>query len=160
MGLEDIAVWIVEDFDGGILDGAVHALSLTISPGVVRLGRPVLDAVFLADTVEDMRSEIYPCRSLPVLRQIGESHAIVGEHGVDAIGKSRDDLSQEGGSVHLGVGIAEGDVSELGHAVDGEEHEQLAFGQAQLADIDVDVTDPGLGEAFALGGSLVVLRQA
>jgi hypothetical protein len=65
MGLEGIEVWIVEDLDSGVLDGAVHALSLTIGPGVVWLGQPVLDAVLLADTIEDMRSEIHPCRSLP-----------------------------------------------------------------------------------------------
>ncbi len=42
-------------------------------------------------------------------------------------------------------------VGELGHAVDGEGHDELALGQAQLAAVDVDVADRGVGEAAALG---------
>jgi hypothetical protein len=51
-------------------------------------------------------------------------------------------------------------VGELGHPVDGQEHEQLAVRQAQLADGEVDVADRGLGEALALGRSLRAAGQA
>jgi hypothetical protein len=44
--------------------------------------------------------------------------------------------------------------------VDGQEHEELAFGQAQLADVDVHVADRGRGEGLALGGLLLAMRQA
>ncbi len=43
---------VVIAFDGGVLDGAVHSLDLSVGPGMVRLGEPVLDAVLAADLVE------------------------------------------------------------------------------------------------------------
>jgi hypothetical protein len=51
-------------------------------------------------------------------------------------------------------------VGELCHPVDGQEHEELSFGQAQLAAVDVDVADRGLGETLALGRFLLVPRRA
>lgn len=39
---------------GGLLDGAVHPLDLTIGPRMLHLGQPVLDAVLAADAVEDV----------------------------------------------------------------------------------------------------------
>ena len=46
--LESAEVRVVEDFDGGLLDGAVHPLRLAVRPGMVGLGEPVLDAVLAA----------------------------------------------------------------------------------------------------------------
>ena len=43
---------VVIAFDGGVLDGAVHSLDLSVGLGMVRLGEPVLDAVLAADLVE------------------------------------------------------------------------------------------------------------
>jgi hypothetical protein len=42
------------------------------------------------------------------------------------------------------------DVGEFRDAIDGQEEEDLALGRAQLAGIDVDVTDLSLSEALAL----------
>ena len=79
--------------------------------------------------VEDVA---HPARRRPVavFRQVGEGHAVVGQHGVDPVGEDVDHLAQECGTVGLGGGIEEGDVDELGYPVDGEEHEELALGQA------------------------------
>jgi hypothetical protein len=159
MRLQRFEARVVEGLDRGLLDGPVHPLGLAIRPGVVGLGEPVLDAVLAADAVEDVGAQVAPRRPVPVLRQVGEGHAVVGEHGVDRVGERRDDLPQEGGAVHLGVGVEESDVDELRDPVDGQEHEQLALGQAQLADVDVDVADRRLGEAAALRGLLLVPRQ-
>jgi hypothetical protein len=38
-----IVAFIVEASDGGILDGSVHPLDLTVGPWMLRLGRAVLD---------------------------------------------------------------------------------------------------------------------
>ena len=46
------------------------------------------------------------------------------------------------------------DVGELGDAIDGEEHVDLALCGAQLAAVDMDVADPGRGEALTLGGAV------
>ena len=122
---------------------------------MVGFGQAVLDAVLVADTVEDVAREV------PAGGGIGrERDAVVGQHGVDAVREGLDDLAQESGAVQLGVGVEEGDVGELGHPVDGQEHKQLAFGQAQLAGVDVDVADLGLGEAAPLGRFLLVSGQA
>ena len=109
--------------------------------------------------VEDVA---HPARRRPVAipGQVGEGHAVVGQHGVDRVGERLDHLAQECGAVGLGGGIEEGDVDELGHPVDGEEHEELALGQAQLADVDVDMADGGLGEALSPRDLLLVPWQA
>ena len=159
MGLEGVEARVVEGLGGGALDGAVHPLCLTVGPRMVGFGQPVLDAVLVAAAVEDVAAEdgFHGGMAPAVLWQIGEGHAVVGEHGVDLVGEDLDHLAEEGGAVELGVGVEERDVGELGDPVDGEEHEELAFGKAQFADVGVDVADGGIGEATALGGLVLVL---
>ena len=77
---------------------------------------------------------------------------------MDSIGEGGHDLAEKGGAVQLGRRIQKGDVGELGDPVDGEEHEELAVGQAQFADVDMDVADGGLGEALALRRGCFVTR--
>ncbi len=79
----ELLVRVVEEaFDGGFLDGSVHAFDLTIGPGMVRLGEAVFDSVDMAGPIEGMAAEAggWP---LAILRKVGELDAIVGEHGVD-----------------------------------------------------------------------------
>jgi hypothetical protein len=120
------------------------------------------DPVLTADAIEDVAAEegldLGVAAAVP--GQVGESHPVVGQHGMDAVGEGGHDLAQEGGTVQLGVGVEEGDVGELRDAVDRQEHEQLALGQAQLADVDMNIPDRGLGEGLALGGLHLALRQA
>ena len=47
-----VMAFVVEALDGRLFDGAIHSLDLPISPGMVRLGKPVFDVVGLADHVE------------------------------------------------------------------------------------------------------------
>jgi hypothetical protein len=121
----------------------------------------VPDAVLVADPVEDVAAEdgLQLRVAAAVPGQVGGRHAGVGQHGVQLVGEHLHDLAQEGGAVGLRMGIEEGDVGELGHPVDREEHEQPALGQAQLADVEVDVADPGFGEALALGRFLLAMGQ-
>ena len=64
-------------------------------------------------------------------------------------------MPQEGSRIHLSSLLVELDEGEVRDAIDGEEHVQLAIGVAQLAAVDVDVADRGLGEATALRHRLV-----
>ena len=48
---------IMIPFDGGFLERPVHPLDLPIGPGMVDLGKPVLDIVCPADTIEDVAGE-------------------------------------------------------------------------------------------------------
>ena len=167
MSLRGLEVRVVESLGGGVFDGSVHPLGLPVGPRMVGLGQPMLDVMLAADTVEDVASKagLYGGLAATVLRQVGEGHAIVGEHGMNGIGEGLDDLPQEGGAVQLRIGIeGSGHCPECrrpatwvnlgsGHCpepVDGQEHEELALGQAQFADVDVDIADGGFGEALAL----------
>ena len=64
---------VVEAFDGSLLDGAVHALDLSVGPRVVRFGEPVLDLVRLADHVE---AHLARSGGVAVARLLGELDAI------------------------------------------------------------------------------------
>jgi hypothetical protein len=50
---------VVEAFDGGVLDGAVHSLDLAVGPGMLHLGEPVLDAILVADAIEDVMEGVF-----------------------------------------------------------------------------------------------------
>jgi hypothetical protein len=153
--LQRLEVRVVEGLGGGVLDGAVHPPGLTVGPGMVGSGQAVLDAVFVADPIEDVPGEVPAGRGIR-----REGGAVAGQHGVDLVGEGLDHSAQERGAVQLRVGVEEGDVGELGDPVDGQGHVEPAPGEAQLADVDADVADRGIGEATALGGLLVVAGQA
>ncbi len=54
---ELVVAVVMVALDGGVFDGAVHPLNLTIGPRVVRLGEPVLDTVLATDLVEAVDAE-------------------------------------------------------------------------------------------------------
>ena len=48
VGLELVVAVVLVPFDGGFLDGPVHALNLPVPPRMVGLGQAMPDAVFAA----------------------------------------------------------------------------------------------------------------
>ena len=90
MGLEAFQIVVMVDLDRGVLDRAVHPLGLAVGPRVIGLGQSVLDAMFDADAIEDVRTEQASAGSLSVLGQVGEGYAVVGEHNVDLVGEGLD----------------------------------------------------------------------
>ncbi len=52
VGAQGLGGFVVEYLGSGLLDGAVHALSLAIRPRAVGLGQPMLDAVLVAHAIE------------------------------------------------------------------------------------------------------------
>jgi hypothetical protein len=105
-----------EAFDGGFLDGSVHAFDLTIGPGMVRLGEAVFDSLDMAGPIEGMAAEAggWP---LAILRKVGELDSVVGEHGVDTVRNDCDECFQEGGSSsHISL-FHQCDHSELGSSI-------------------------------------------
>ena len=52
---------VMEAFNGRFLDRAVHPLDLTVGPGMVWLGEPMLNAIRLTDHVEAHLAR--PCSS-------------------------------------------------------------------------------------------------
>ena len=132
VGFEAFEVQIVEGLDGGLLDCPVHPFGLAVGPWVVRFGELVLDAVLFADAVENAAAEhgLYGGVLAAVLWKIGKRHSIIGQHGVDCVRKGGDDALEEVSAIYLSRVVAELDVGELRDAVDGQEHVELALGQA------------------------------
>ena len=126
---------VVEALDGGVLDGAVHPLHLPIGPRVLHLGQTMLDAVLVADAIEDV------VEGVDVAGAVGELDAIVGQNGLDGIGDRRHQIAQELSGLHLtGCGMELGE-GEFGGAVDGHEEGEFALGRLHAGDIDVEVAD-------------------
>ena len=171
---------IVVAVHGRFLERAVHAFHLTIGPGMVRPGQPVLDAVLLAGIAEGVAAS--GARLLtgdPGGRGVltaallgagmGELDAIVGEQGVDPVGHGLDQGMEEVGrdlACRLLVQLGKG---ELAGAIDGHEQVELASLGADLGDIEMEVADRVGLEAlpawlFALGdgqaGDGVTLQAA
>ena len=67
-------------FDGGLFDGAVHALNLTVRPGMRELCQAMVDPGFIANAIEDMPTGHF------VHFAVGERDAVIGEDGVDFVG--------------------------------------------------------------------------
>ena len=67
-----VVVVVVEAFDGRFFDRPIHPFHLTIRPGMLDLGEPVVDLMLAADTVKD----VLECVDMPVV--IGELDAIIG----------------------------------------------------------------------------------
>ena len=98
-----IVVVIVIAVNGGLLDGAVHALDLTIGPRVPWLCQPVVDIVVGTSTLKGMAPEQLSFRPhLPDIGRrpafagrIGELNAIVSENRVDCVGNRSNQIVQE-----------------------------------------------------------------
>lgn len=132
---ELIVVVVVEPLDGGLLDRAVHPFDLPVRPGMLHFGEPVLDAVVVADAVEDVLEDV------PVLLAVGELDSVVGEHGVNGVRDGSHEVAHELGGGHLAGLLVQFRIGELGGPVDGYEEVELAFGRAHFGDVDVEIAD-------------------
>ena len=97
VGAQLVVVVVMIAFDGGVLNGSVHSLDLTISPGMVWLGQPMFDAVLAANLVE----AVHPIARRPavaVARQVCELDPVVGENRMQAIGRRGDQRFEESDS--------------------------------------------------------------
>ncbi len=80
MLLELVVRLIVITLDGRVLNGAIHPLDLSVSPRMIDFSQPMLDAVLLADAVEQMFESPF------ILQAVGELDAVVREDGVNVVG--------------------------------------------------------------------------
>src|SRR4051812_34457037 len=97
---------IVIALNGRVLDCSIHPLDLPVSPRVVDLRQPVLDAVLFTDAVEQMLE-----RPL-ILEAIGELDAVIGEDDMNAVGhgggQTAEELTGRGaGLVFMQLGVSE-----------------------------------------------------
>jgi hypothetical protein len=142
-------VIVVEAFHGGVLDGAVHPLDLSVcrgnapperflplqTPGMLDLGEPVLDAMFMTDPVED----VFEGGAMPLL--VGKLDAVIRQHRMDGVGKECDELAQELCGGHLAGLLVQFDIGALRCPVDRHEEIELAFGGLDFSHVEVKVAD-------------------
>ena len=88
-------ILVVETFDGSLLDCAIHPLDLSVGPRLFDLRQSVLDAMFVADAIEDMDEGV------AVSFLIGELDAVVGQYDVDGIGNGCDEVAQNSAAAIL-----------------------------------------------------------
>ena len=81
---------IVKALDGGLFDGPVHSLDLSVCPGMLDLGRSVVDAVLAASAAK------YMLTGDVVLFAICKLDAVVGENGMNGVWNCLDEVAQEG----------------------------------------------------------------
>src|SRR6266567_388728 len=168
---------IVEAFDGRLLDGAVHALDLSVGPRVLGLCETMVDVLLRASEFEGVSAEdLVPLqhsldldRSPAIAARLGEVRAIVGQDGVDFVGNGFDKGSEEvcgDPPRRLLVQLGEG---ELRGPVDGYEEIELAFLGTNFGNVDVKVADGIILEPAFLGlgvfhlwkpGDVVALKTA
>ena len=139
--------FIVEAFDGRLLDGSVHPLDLTVGPRMVRLREAVLDVVRLTDHVE---AHLARPGGVTIAGLLGKLDAVVGQDRVDAIGYGLQQMFEE-----LPRRSSIGLVDQLGNrelagAVDADEEVELAFGSLHLSNIHVEEADRVALEALSL----------
>lgn len=85
---------VMKTVDGGLLDSSVHPFNLAVGPWVLDFGEPVIDPIFVAPHGEHV-GQAGGCRAIGVTRRERELDAVVGQHGVDFVGRGfdqRDDL--------------------------------------------------------------------
>lgn len=68
---------------------------MSIRPGMLVPGEPVLDAVFVAEPIEDVVESVF------VAGLIGELNTVVGQHRMDGVGNGCDEIARELGCIHL-----------------------------------------------------------
>lgn len=126
---------VVIALDRGLLDRPVHALDLAVGPWMLHFGQAMLDAMSVAEPIEDMGEGVF------VVRHIGELDAIIGKHGMDGVRDRFDQVAQELGGDHLAGFLVQFDKSELACPIDRDEQAQLALGGLHFGDVDVEVAD-------------------
>ena len=137
----------MEALDGRFFDRAVNPLDLIISPRVVRLCKPVLDVVRLADHVE---AHLPRPGGVAVARLLGELNAVVGQDRVDPVRHRFQQVFQKFPSRQPVSLVDQLRHRELTRAVDADEQVKFAFGCLNLGDINVKKADRVALEALSL----------
>ena len=132
-----------------ILQGADHALRLAVGPGMLRFREAMLNPVRGTNAVKEQGKGIF------VPRLIGKLDAIIGQDGVDAIGHSRNEVTQELNRQWSGSLVEHLNVGELRGAVNSHKQIQLAFFRLNLGNIEVEIPNRIAFETLLSGRSRV-----
>ena len=129
-----VVVFVMETFDGRLLDCPIHSLDLDIGPRMVWLGPAVLDPTCLADHVQAHLPRI--C-SVPGAGLLGDLDAVVSQDRMGAIGHC---LEQMLGKVPRGLEIClvhELSDCKLTGPINANKEMELALHRLNFGDIDM-----------------------
>ena len=87
MVLELLVVVVMITLNSCLFDGSIHAFHLAIGPGMLDIGKPVLNAVLIADPVKD----VLESEALPLL--IGKLNTVVCQHDMNGIGNGCNEIT-------------------------------------------------------------------
>ena len=73
---------VVMLFHGGLFERTVHPFHLAVGPGMVGFGQPMVNTILMTDAIKDM------VKGLAITLPIGKLDAVIGEHGLDLVGYS------------------------------------------------------------------------
>lgn len=149
MPFELCVIVVVVAPDGRVLDGAVHAFDLAVSPRMRRLCQAMLDVEIGAGRLEGVAAEghaLGPHRLDVFWRPaipggLGEVGAVVRQYDVDLIGNGLGEVTQEVACDAPGRLPVQLDEGELGRPVDGDQQVKPAFGRLHLGDVDMEEAD-------------------
>ena len=95
-----------------LLDGFVHSLDLAVCPRMRWESEPVLDSVFLANSIKNMRQ-------IPVVSSlIRKLHAVVRQNRMNFVRNLLNQVSQKLSSLNFSLFFNEFDVRKLARAID------------------------------------------
>ncbi len=98
---------IIVSMDGRLINRFIHSLNLAICPRMRWESELVLDSVFFANSIENMR------QSLVVLSLIRELHAVVRQNCVNFVRNLLDQVFQKLGSLDFSLFFSQFDVCKL-----------------------------------------------
>lgn len=157
MAAQLLVAVVVIAFHRGILDGAVHALDLTIGPRMVRFGQAMFDPVGIAYHVEAHGPRI---GSVSVSGLLCELDAVIGQDRMYAVGHGFQKAFKE-----LPGRLAIGFLDQLCHrefagAIDGHKEIEFALFGPDLGNVDVEEADRVALELLPLRLVTFDIRQA
>lgn len=85
-----VAAIVVIAYDCRFFECSIHSFDLAVRPGMIGLGQAMLDAVLAAAQTKHVR-RISRGRTVPVLGQIGELNAVVGQDSMDFVADRLDE---------------------------------------------------------------------
>src|SRR5262245_47954542 len=119
---------IVITMHSGIFQCTVHALHLSVGPGMVGLGKTMFDAMCGTDAVKEMLKRIL------LVRLVSELNAIVGQDGVNLVRHGGNQTPQELGSCHVRHLWMQFSKGKLRSTVYGHEEIEFALFGSDLSD--------------------------
>jgi hypothetical protein len=140
---------VVEALDCGFLDGSVHSLDLSVGPGVLWFGQPMIDIVFGTGEFENVSTEerascdglFDHANSQATAAWYREVDTVIGENSMDLVGHGRDKMAKELSGNLGGRFIMQLDKGEFRRSIDGDKEMELAFFGPHFGNVDVEESD-------------------